>query len=713
MIGAEGEVRTQAAAAAPAVDASEFRVAGRGFRPHSPFVRGRRKGRMRPEAAAWRAEWVGWIPVIVAIAAIVLGIARLVAWTANYEVSFDGAMNLEVARSLAEGDGYRRLYADRSGFSHEIQSRAPYILPAAAIIKAFGVGVWQAQLANLLYVFALLGVVFLLVRRAASWEWGLVAVAVCLWTPGLREIAMNGYGEAPALAWWLASLVVLVPRDGVPFGIARFFAAGLLVGMAILTKTVLAIGLVAMTPLLVAAIAAYGLRVRSVLVALLAFVAGVALPALSYEIAHVAVIGDVARWTAWLGEEVSAIHMQAGTHDGFRDTSGIGSKLVVHSRLLADTVGLPAPLLVLWIGGTLALAWLGRRWLASAPVRAALLSLALFAAIYLIWWLGFTPTEKAWFRRIFNGVLALEIVLVASLGALWIASRESQAKPSRGVLVAGSLLALLTLPILWAGSVADDTSDCADAASLREDLAALAQVPAGAKVYGVGWYSAPALSFYSGRRFGNLMTRTPAELAAESPVYLALDPSAMHANADDYWLSRYAHRDLARTARAAIVEIDARTPLDPFAQTPVDESTLRNAVDFHETRDYAHLFGFQSPEGDGWRWVAADAAAALRYGGEREFFVDVYLPTLASYRFDGGVGITAWIGDCRLGTFRQNESRRERWFLPMTNCAIETGRRVTVRLVSDNLIESRDERPLGYIVHALGFGDSTSASPQR
>ncbi len=51
----------------------------------------------------------------------------------------------------------------------------------------------------------------------------------------------------------------------------------------------------------------------------------------------------------------------------------------------------------------------------------------------------------------------------------------------------------------------------------------------------------------------------------------------------------------------------------------------------------------------------------------------------------------------------------------MTNCPIETGRRVTVRLVSDNLIESRDERQLGYIVNGLGFGDSTAAdaSSQR
>jgi hypothetical protein len=703
MIGRGRGVRTLAAAAAPAIDASGFRVAGRNS-GRIPLRPGTSEGAMRREAAVLRARWVGWIAVILAIAATALGVARLAAWTANYEVSFDGAMNLEVARSLAEGDGYRRLYADRSGFSHEIQSRAPYILPAAAIIAAFGVGVWQAQLANFLYVLALLGVVFVLVRRVASWQWGLVAAAVCLWTPGLREFAMNGYGEVPALAWWLASLVVLMPRAGASFGTARFFAAGLLAGIAVLTKTVLAIGLVAMAPLLVAAIVAHDLRVRAVLVALFAFGVGVALPALIYEIAHVAAIGDVARWGAWLNDEIRAIHMQAGTHDGFRDTQGIGSKLVVHSQLLADNLGLPAPLLMLWIGGTLALAWFGRRGLASAPARAALLSLALFAAIYFVWWLGFTPTEKAWFRRIFNGVLALETVLVALLGALSIASRDSCAKPSRGVLAASALLAALAVPILRAGSFPDVPPDNPDAASLREDLAALAQVPTGAKVYGAGWYSAPTLAFYSGRRFGNLMARTPDELAAESPVYLVLDSAAMHANADDYWLSRYAHRDLARSAHAAIIEIDARAPLDPFADAPADQSTLRNAVDFHATRDYPHLFGFQDPEGDGWRWVAADAAVGLRYGGEHEFFVDIYLPALASYRFDHGVGITAWIGDCRLGAFRQNESRRERWFLPM-NCPVESGRRVTVRLVSDNLIESRDERPLGYIVNGLGFAD--------
>jgi hypothetical protein len=237
-------------------------------------------------------------------------------------------------------------------------------------------------------------------------------------------------------------------------------------------------------------------------------------------------------------------------------------------------------------------------------------------------------------------------------------------------------------------------------------------VPADAKVYGAGWYSAPTLAFYSGRRFGNLNTRTPDELALESPVYLVLDPPAMDAEIGDYWTSRYMHREVARTAHAAIIEIDARTPIDPFADISIDASTLRGEIDFHATRDYPWLFGFQNPEGDGWRWATADAAARLRYGGERRFFVDIYLPALESYRFDRGVGITAWIGDCRLGTVRQSESRRERWSLPMSACPTGAGQRVTVRLVSDDVIESRDGRQLGYIVHALGFAD-TDAPDQR
>jgi hypothetical protein len=648
------------------------------------------------------ARSLGTAAMLAVLFAIAAAAVQLVRWAPTRQVSFDGAMNLEVARSLAEGHGYRRIYADRSGFSHEIQSRAPYILPAAAVFAAFGVGVWQTQLTNLAYAAALALVIFLLVRRLASWRWGLVAVAVCLWTPGIRNIAMNGYGEVPALVWWLAALLVLCRPAGEPVGHARLFGAGVLVGMAVLTKTVLVIGLVAIVPTLVVIFAARGSRARSVATALCAFVAGLLLPGLLYEVAHFIAVGDLGRWRAWLSDEMRAIHMQAGTANGFTDTHGFGAKLMVHSRLLADNLGLSRPLLALWIAGPIALAAFSRRWFPSANTRAIVLGLALFAAIYFLWWLGFTPTEKAWYRRVFNGVLVLEIVLVLTMAALWELRRRNP-EPVRGAaLVACVLLGALQLALIRTAVHRDDTDGFASSDSLQDDLAALRRVPPNAEIYGVGWYSAPILALYSGRHFGNIAAKTPAELAAASPVFLALDTQALKVGAAQYWLDRYAHRDIGQSDDLRLVEIDANTRLDPFVAMQIDDAAVLDRVDFHSD-DYPYLFGFQTREGDGWRWASADAEALLRYRGEPEFFVDVYIPPLQSYQFKKDIGITVWAGACRLGTFRQDDSRRERWWLSARNCPLTAGERVTVRLTSDNLYESRDDRQLGYIVHGLGF----------
>jgi hypothetical protein len=643
-----------------------------------------------------------------------IAIAKLIVWARIHPVSFDGAMNLEVARSLAEGHGYERLYENRTGFSHEIQSRAPFILPAAAVFAAFGVDVWQSQLTNLVYVLALALLAFLLVRRWTSWPAGLAAAALCLWTPGLREIGMNGYGEVPALVWWLVALLVLCRADDARAGPARVFGAGVLVGIAILTKTVLAIGLVAIVPVLVATAATRESRWRSLAIALVAFAAGVLSPLVVYELAHIAAIGDMHRWRAWLDDEMHAIRMQAGTARGFHDTQGIGTKLLVHARVLAENIGLPLPLVPFWLAAPFALAMLGRHWLASRHARAAVGALALFAAIYFLWWLGFTPTEKAWYRRVFNGVLVLEILLAMSLA---LGARRSRMMPLSRAAVAVAIAAIaLQLPLFWTGRHALHAADFASRRELRSDLALLAKVPDRARVFGAGWYSAPVLALYSGRSFGNLTTTTPAELVASSPVYLALDAPAMAAGAGGYWLARYANRDIGRSDTLHLVELDARSLLDPFEGVTVEQRALKDRADFHES-DYPYLFGFQNREGDGWRWAAADAEILLRYGGEPEFALDIYLPPLARYRFDRGVGIAVSIGGCRLGAFRQDESARRLWKLGTGGCPLQKGGTVAVRLVGDNVVDARDGRQLAYIVHAVGFVDpqagAAAAAGQR
>lgn len=639
------------------------------------------------------------LPFILAIVCLA-GAARIVYWSATEQVSFDGAMNLEVARSLAEGHGYQRLYADRSGFSHEIQSRAPFIVPAAGVFAAFGVGIWQAQFTNLLYVAALVVVVFVLVRRWTSWRWALLAVAVCLWTPGIREIAMNGYGEVPALVWWLAALVVLCEPDG-RAGHMRLFVAGVLLGIAVLTKTVLAIGLIAILPAVFMVLASYRSRGKSMILGIAGLVLGLLLPGILYEIAHFFVIGDIHKWHAWVREEMHAIHMQAGTEEGFQDTHGIGTKMLVHLRLLADNVGLPFALIPFWLVGPIVVAVITRRRFPT-HAQAALLALVLFAAIYFFWWLGFTPTEKAWYRRVFNGVLVLEIVLVAVLAVLWKLRQTSVRSTSQAATSAGVVLVALQAFLIESNVGADDETDFASAESLRGDFEALRHVPAGAEIYAVGWYSSPIFALYSGRRLGNIATRTPEELAAASPVYLVLDSQAVLTGAGQYWLDRYVNHEVAHSDNLKFVELDANTPRSSFDALKIDDNTFQSHVDFHSD-DYPYLFGFQEREGNGWHWVMADAEILLRYGGEPEFNIDVYIPPLHGYRIKRDIGVTVWVGGCRLGSFRQDENRRERWWLPAANCPLNIGQRVTIRLTSDNLYESRDDRQLGYIVHGLGF----------
>src|SRR5690348_18444146 len=108
----------------------------------------------------------------IGIALVGLWVILLAAQTVRIGVatppSFDGAMNLEVARSLSQGEGYRRLYADRQPFPHEIQTNAPYILPAAATFAVLGVGIAQTEFVSIAYLLASMALVALLARRSGG-----------------------------------------------------------------------------------------------------------------------------------------------------------------------------------------------------------------------------------------------------------------------------------------------------------------------------------------------------------------------------------------------------------------------------------------------------------------------------------------------------------------------------------------------------------------
>jgi len=644
------------------------------------------------------------------IAIIILVLLRLTVWSWSQPVSFDGAMNLEVARSLAEGNGYRRMYAGHSGFSHEIQTRAPYILPAAAVFRIFGVGIWQAQFVNFVHALALLAAVFFVLRRCASWRWGLFAVAVVACTPGFDQIGMNGYGEVPALAWWFAGLLVLYPREPVgsnAFG--RYAGAGILIGIAIVTKTVLLIGLVAILPVFLAERARSTRSAWATIVAVTMLLAAAALPILAHEACRVLALGNMDAWQGWLHDEIANVHMQAGTHAGFSDTPRLFAKVAKHFDVLVDYLQISPWLLALWLFAPFALFAFLRRGLARAASQPLLLTLGLLAFLYLIWWLGLTPTGKAWYRRIFDGIVALEAFVVVLCAQAW-RWRERSAPLRRHIASAALIgLVLLQASLAWADFVTERALPSISAAALAADLDILAKLPPDARLYGVGWYSSPVAALYSGRHIADLGVETPQRLSAAPHAFVLLDTSPQNTELANLWLQRYPSELLGESADLRVVRLDTDRVLDPFAQSPVDATRTLGYVDLGGA-DYPYQFGVHIREGDGWRWVSADAELLLRYSGEASFMLDMYRPSIAGYLGGKRLDIQVWLGTCRLGTIRQDQEARMQWRLPVSACAIAPGQLVRVRLLSDNLFGAGGDRQLAFVAHGAGF-DAAAAQP--
>src|SRR5579875_1188721 len=117
--------------------------------------------------------------------------------------SFDGAMNLQVAASLAKGDGYRRDYAEHPIFPHEIQTGPPYILPAAAVFKLWGVGIPQAEVVNLVYLALLLAITCWLIAPMGGWPLALFGACTVVTVPGVHLFGFMALGKyRPSLGDW-------------------------------------------------------------------------------------------------------------------------------------------------------------------------------------------------------------------------------------------------------------------------------------------------------------------------------------------------------------------------------------------------------------------------------------------------------------------------------------------------------------------------------
>lgn len=545
--------------------------------------------------------------------------------------SFDGAVNLNTALSFVEGHGYGFLYSEF--FPFPAQTDGPFTLPAGLLMRWGGVTPLTTQGVNLAYLVGTVTVCFLIVTRVTrSSTFGLLGTIILLMTPGLAIYAVGGFGEIPVLFWFLLTLLVLAPvlNQTVPSRL-RLILGGVALALCYLTKTV-ALLLVAPTLVLFAAI--FVLQHRQHAGFLLWLMAGLVTPIFGWELFRLVEIGSLSGYELWWRLQLGQTFQQSGADEALQTAGRSGlAKGEVHLGILGGQVGTPPSVLVaflllpwLVVVGAMIARWRQR----DMPSVFCLAACSAVSALYFLWWLVIEQTPMAWLRRIADGLIVQQMLLVIALAALVGACRASGrfALPRR--VGAALLLVILLIPEAFLIRNGQTLTNPPAASDVELDTLALATkvrgLPQDATLFGFGWWKAPVLALFSGRAINNYYYWEPAKINVLQHKYLLLDAFSKALDQADVQqiLSSATSHVVADGPGGTIYELDQVLAYRPFTDADRDPAKLR--ADFKVADGaYSATRGFYDAEGAS-TWAKPDAALLLRRTDQTQLSMSFYMP---------------------------------------------------------------------------------------
>jgi|GEM_PF-3364305 hypothetical protein len=451
-----------------------------------------------------RARRVWDAAFVVALVAVLLShVAWVVAGIWFSPVSFDEGFNLLVPVHLANGLGYTVdnwvSGGDLVPFPTVVSTGAPVLAPIGAVFAVTGPELVAARAVGTAFFVAFLAGAAVLAHRIGG-RWAVVAALAAVSAVRLTVdypatvvfSPVDALGEYPATAMLLWAIVVLERRP---------WLAGILAGLAVLTKTVAAIAVPFLVLGVVLAIAGPGWRthVRRALVALGGAAAGFAGVVAAWEVVKLVSLGP-AGYLQWTREFL-----------GFFRGAGSGSlsldrQPVVRLDLLTHAFYGPRPIVVpvaavaCALAGT-ALVLLVRRW--SDPAARALVLLGVSAVGtfggFALWWL--LVSDRMWVRHLLIGLLiglvAIAAFAVVGTRELW--HRLAGRLPLRRVLGAFAVAGAVGL---FSWQTVEHAPDAFDPPGwTRAEQFADAAAVSATGITGmqhVGWWQNPELVFLTG-----------------------------------------------------------------------------------------------------------------------------------------------------------------------------------------------------------------------
>lgn len=445
----------------------------------------------QPTLAAKPYVSAGLAGVLLAVALVTVPNLHVYPWAAPDEMH-----HLNVARNLAEHGRYASGLPEEGlrDFDSYDSVGAPVLAPIAVVFSGFGIGLTQARLVVVIYLFVFLCILYLLFCD----HFGQVPALSAVLAAGLGHssiyLGRTVYGEVPALAWFVIGLLcwrAAIRRGWHVWGLV----AGLCFGLACLTKTILLLSAFCFLGALVYDVA--GPR-RLRLPHLVLPAIGTVLPLAAWSLLKTA-LGQTMATTTGDTIGVYQFYLLPGLHAALDNLAFAAKHPWMH---VSFVFGIFAAVLVVF----------HRRY--DPP----LVVLFLVAALYAWWWLAFTPgtiTRYLWFTQAiasaFAGALAGRL-------AVWAWQTPHGGKRALGAVAALAILAP------WAPWVAQQAGEVYTNREMQpdHDLAALVEaLPPDARVVTVEPPVRGTLLFLAPRPVELLAPGAPE--AAEADVLITWD----------------------------------------------------------------------------------------------------------------------------------------------------------------------------------------------
>lgn len=630
-------------------------------------------------------------------------------------LSFDGAMNFQVSKNLFSFGEYATNYNGITVFDHTIQTGSPLLFPVAIVFFIFGINIFTAQIPSVIYLLLLTVTIYYVSSKLANNWISLITLLVFLQTPFLLEFAVNGYGEIPTLFFILLGTYFFykLERSDITNKNRISIFIGILFGLAYLTKT---IALIAVPSFLIVFLLDVLLLKKNeiryyILISISFFV-----PVILFEIYKFLSLGYY-NYVSWWSVELSHIFSQSGVTSGFQDSIGIFDKLTTHFLLLSGFLDLPPTWLLIFlivpyilIATKVTIDFLINK---LNNISISILFLSGISSTYLIWWLLVTPTSKAWMRRIINGVLIHEIITIFAIYICWrylfVNIRLYKIQKHKIYLVGVSIIiislsASVLIYISHSPYLKFPTAPSKERIELETFVESINDLPENAKLYGVGWWQAPVISFASNKNIYDINKIDLDSFNNGINNYFIVDSYLYSIGKSEMEsvLNRSDYKLINKEDTHYLYKINNISPYKKFTTEERDSSYLLSSIDY-VMQDYSYVRGLYAYEGNK-RWSMNRSSVLLKYSGENLFYLSTVFPDIQGF-VGGSVSLKVSIEDNLIGTYLIDRSGEFAVEINLSKIHYKN-ESVIVNFELDKkwqMKQTQDKRDIAFILNKVGF----------